>query len=166
MCVFWILWHQFWILTRGSVTINTPRDSPGIHQGTALQSGESVTSWALRCRQPCRAANGSQYTQAEDNMSQTLTFKMLHALFATRNTCRSRAAWVYSVDSAWMSVFIYFPLHVSQKWESHFLQHMKSESHTKQLVTQVCYSFYTVFSQDNSLSIRRSCLPLKSTWLR
>lgn len=49
MCVFWILWHQFWIFTHGSVTINTPRDSPGIHQVTALQSGESVTSWALRC---------------------------------------------------------------------------------------------------------------------
>lgn len=137
------------------------RDSPG------YSSAKWWKCYILSLKmQPCRAANGSQYTQAEDNMSQTLTFKMLHALFATRNTCRSRAAWVYSVDSAWMSVFIYFPLHVSQKWESHFLQHMKSESHTKQLVTQVCYSFYTFFSQDNSLSIRRSCLPLKSTWLR
>lgn len=45
---------------------------------------------------PCRAANSSEYPQAEDNMSQTLTFKMLDALFATRNTCHRRAAWVYS----------------------------------------------------------------------
>lgn len=48
MCVLNLM-ASVWIFTHGSVTINTPRDSPGIHQVTALQSGESVASWASRC---------------------------------------------------------------------------------------------------------------------